>query len=396
MSDFPLVLLLLLATAVLLRIDPIFYVVYVLVGAYGLAKWWTQGSLPRLRLSRRFDDHIFAGNVARVDITIENGSRLPVPWLRYEEAPAANLALGLPLREVVTLGSRQQLRLSYELIGRRRGCHRVGPGLLSSGDPFGFAEATMRFEEARPLVVYPRIIPLAGVGLASRAPQGAIRSHRRVFADPSRVAGLRAYRSGDPLRSIDWKSSARAGALRVKKHEPSVNLTTVIFLDMAAGAYAPRRRAVASEWAVVVAASLAACLIGFRQAVGLASNGLDSQTGVSGWRLPPRPGRGHLMAVLERLARVEIAETSSLAEALPALAAGLTWGVTVVAVTASGDEAVCRALSHLRRAGLNPVLVAVEPHARFDMVRERAGRLGVAAHHVADERQLRLWGAGMM
>ena len=50
-------------------------------------------------------------------------------------------------------------------------------------------------------------------------------------------------------------------------------------------------------------------------------------------------------------------------------------------------------MHRLLRAGLNPVLVVIEPHGQFGVIRERARRLGVAAHLVANERDLKRWGA---
>jgi hypothetical protein len=52
-------------------------------------------------------------------------------------------------------------------------------------------------------------------------------------------------------------------------------------------------------------------------------------------------------------------------------------------------------LHRLLRAGLNPVLVVVEPHGQFGVVRERARRLGVAAYQAADERELQQWCAAV-
>ena len=205
---------------------------------------------------------------------------------------------------------------------------------------------------------------------------------------------MRDYRSGDPLQAIDWKSSARVGSLQVKKYEPAVSLTTVIFLDLNAAAYARQLKISASEWAIVVAASLASYLVGQRQAVGLASNGMDPLTGSRGWIIPARPGRTHLMKLLEWLARVQQVEATPLADWLPTAAVGLAWGTTVVAITPSGDEATCTALHRLRRAGLNPVLVAVEPHGQFGVVQERGRRLGVLAYLVADEDDLKRWQGG--
>jgi uncharacterized protein (DUF58 family) len=394
MSELPIILLLLLAVALLARMDLIFYVVYVLAGTYALSRWWAGRSAARLCLSRRFTDHLFAGESTDVEIEIINPSWLPVPWLRYEESPPSALLAGAALRQALSLRPRGRALLRYTLVGERRGYYPVGPGRLSTGDVFGFTESGGVFAESRVLIVYPRIMPLSYVEFRSRSPLGVIKSPQQVFSDPARVVGVRDYRSGDPIRAVDWKSTARVGCLQVKKLEPAVSLTAVIFLDLRESAYSRQLRVAASEWAIVVAASLANYLVGQRQAVGLASNGLDRPTDASCWFIPPRPGRAQLMKLLEWLARVQRAETTTLADWLPNATAGLSWGTTVVMVTPTGDEATCAALHRVRRAGLNPVLVAIEPHVRFGVIEERCRRLGITAYLVADENGMRCWQTG--
>ena len=53
---------------------------------------------------------------------------------------------------------------------------------------------------------------LAGYEIASRRPIGEIRISHRLFEDPTRIAGVRAYQSGDPLNRIHWRATARTGA----------------------------------------------------------------------------------------------------------------------------------------------------------------------------------------
>jgi uncharacterized protein (DUF58 family) len=394
MSELPIVLLVLLFVALLARMDLIFYVVYVLAGMYALSRWWAGRNAASLQLSRQFTDRLFVGKSTDVDIEIRNPGWWPVPWLRYEEAPPSALFSGARLRQAISLGPKACVHLSYRLEGQRRGYYQVGPGCLRTGDVFGFAESGDTFIEPRPVIVYPRIIPFTYVEMLSRSPLGTIKSPQRLYPDPARVVGVRDYRAGDPIRAVDWKSTARLGVLQVKKLESAVSLTTVIFLDLNMAAYSRQLRVNASEWAIVVAASLANYLVGQRQAVGLASNGLDRPTNVRCWTIPPRPGRAHLMRLLEWLARVELAETTTLADWLPGAAAGLPWGTTAVLVTPTGDESSCAGLHRLRRAGLNPVLIAVEPHAQFSVVEERCRRLGIIAYQVADEGSLRRWQTG--
>jgi len=393
MSDLPILILLFLVVAVLLRQDFVFYLVYVLTGTYLFSQWWTGRNLRHLRVHRRFTDHVFLGETADVEIEIENTSWWPVPWLRCDEAPPGDLITGGGVSAVVSVRPKERVRLHYELPGWRRGYYSVGPTRLATGDLFGFAEARASGDQVDHLTVYPRVIPLAQAALTSRSPQGTIKSTQHVFADPTRPVGVRNYQPGDPLHSVDWKSSARTGRLQVKKYEPAVSLGSVIFLNLHAPTYSRPIRHNASEWAIVLAASLANYLVDQRQAVGLACNGIDAPTETACWYIAPRPGRTHLMKLLEWLARVQLAETTPLADWLPTAVQDLPWGTTVVAITPTGDEATCRALHHLLRSGLNPALVVVEPHAQFGVVQERARRLGIPAHLIPDEHALARWRA---
>lgn len=394
MSEIPLLLLILLLIAILFRVDFVFYLVYVLAGSYLLARWWTGRSLPRLQVRRRFTDHIFPGETTRVEIEVKNTSWWPVPWLRLEESPPLAAAAGPAVRQVVSLGPKERMTVHYDLIGRQRGYYPIGPTAMTVGDLFGFAEAQGRLETLDHLTVYPRVIPLTHVDLTSRSPHGSIASQQRIFADPTRVIGKREYRPGDPLRTIDWKSSAHTNTLQVKQYAPAVSLTSMIFLELSARAYTTQLRYAASEWGIVVAASLASYLSEQRQAVGLGCNGTDTLSGADRWLIPPRPGRVHLMKLLEWLARVQTADLAPLADWLPTAALGLGWGTTVILICPTGDEATCRAAHRLLRAGLNPVLVVIEPHGQFGVIRERARQLGVAAHLVANETDLKRWAVG--
>ena len=71
--------------------DIIFYLVYVLAGTYGMARWWAARSLKQLQVTRRFTDHIFTGESSTVEISIANRSLLPAPWVRYDESSPPEL-----------------------------------------------------------------------------------------------------------------------------------------------------------------------------------------------------------------------------------------------------------------------------------------------------------------
>ncbi len=409
--------LLLLFAAFLLRLDFIFYVAYVLAGVYAWTRWYTPRAFGRLRSERIYHSHAFLGEWVDVTIRLSHDNRLPMPWVQLTETVDPNLQASARLSQVVSLRGRGSAEMRYQVRGMRRGYYRLGPLRLASGDLFGLSQEMFGFVPASYLTVYPRITPLAQPGLPARQPFGTVASTQRLFADPARPMGVREFRSGDSLRQINWKVSAHVHGLMVKTLEPAISLETAVLLNFHRPDYDARDWHTYTEWAVEVAASLAAHLVNQRQPVGLLTNGREAQppslTGEEepeleqasstqavphpeSWPLlppiAPRNGRAHLMKILERLARLEASDTLPLADWLGRANLGLSWGVTVLVVTPLGTEAVCQGLHRLVRAGLNPVLITVQPDAQFTQVRQRAHQLGFAAYRVTRPEHLQQLG----
>ena len=420
MSELSVLILVLLALALLLGIDFIFYIIYVLAGIYAWSLWFTPRAFRNLQVERSFNDHAFHGERVAVTLTLRNEGRLPVPWIQVVESVPPELSLGTMPRRALSLRGRQASSFTYRVQATRRGYYRLGPLSVRGGDLFGWKEESKQSAPAF-LTVYPRIIPLTELGLPSRLPFGTIRSQQRLFEDPARPVGVRDYRSGDSMRLINWKVSAHHNNLLVRTLEPAISLETAILLNLNAEDYDRRTRYSAPEWAIEVAASMAAHLVDRKQAVGLMTNGSDpllQQRGAGSTLafddvtgrvvleeeagqeskgflipspIPPQGGRAHLMKVLELLARVEAAETVSFPTWIPRACFHLSWGVTSPTLTPRGDEATCQALHRLVRAGFNPVLIVIGRGGRFGDVRERARQLGFAAYQVVEKEDLETW-----
>jgi len=419
MSHYSWLLLILLAVAFLLRVDFIFYILYIAVGVYTWSRWHTPRVLGKLTATRDFRRRAFLGESVAVKLTLTNSSRLAIPWIKIQEHVPPELRVEESVQFVRSIGGRRTISHTYHVKGLQRGYYSLGPLRLTTGDLFGLAKPRSGYLAPDFLTVYPRIIPLARLGLPSRLPFGTIASRQRLFEDPARPMGVREFRSGDSLRQMNWKASARTGKYLVRTFEPAISLETAVLLDLHSGSYERRNRREATEWSIVLAASLASHLINQRQAVGLFSNGVDplrlqadervfdevtgrllfetaatDEGGLSRYMAPtiePRNGRPHLMKILEQLARLDSRETIPFAEWAPAASVNLSWGVTVLAITAQGDEATCNTLHQMARNGFNPILIAVEPTANFGRVRERARRLGFQAYNISGRQALSQW-----
>lgn len=409
-------LILLLLVALFFRVEFFFTLLYLLATIVILTRLWMRRAIRQLRGGRRFTDRAFTDDRVPVRLTIENGGWLPLLWLEVDELVPLGLRAGPFGRRVVVLGPGETWQTDYTLICHRRGRYAVGPTTLRTGDPLGIARHELRWNKPDDLVVYPRVVALASLGLPTRSPLAILPATAPLFEDTSRVLSTRDYRRGDPLRRVHWSATARVGHLVVKQYQPAIARETLICLDLHEEGYAARFRHDAIELAIVVAASLANHTI-IREGlpVGLATQiparrdpptratspgtapmpaGIlaappaDPPTeDVSYARplaLPPRKERAHLTQILEVLAEVELltGDGSPFATLLRRERLGLSWGGTVAVVTGRGSPALADALLGLRRSGLAVALILVGVSRPTDGTNPWAPPPGVALYCV--------------
>lgn len=422
--NFSYLIIVLLIVAFGLQVDFIFYIIYVCVGVYVWSRWRTPRTLKAISVQRTMTHNAFWGETLPVQIELTNNSRFGVAWIQVNETVALQLNVGDPLAEVLALGAGETAVLHYNLTAKRRGYYQVGPLRLSTSDLFGFMPTQSKTIPIQYFTVYPRIIPLTQLGLPSRLPFGTVASKQRLFEDPARPTGVRDYRSGDSLRQINWKASARASLyspqLMVRTNQPAISLETAVCLDLNRSAYAPRNQTYYIEWGIEIASSICAHLVNKRQAVGFLTNGADPLTGLNEGKklfdsdtgrlmpqyrqqphadpqafmpppIPPRNGRAHLMKILERLARLDAIETIPLSDWLVRVPLHLSWGVTVIIITPAGTEIICQSLHRLVQGGYNPILITTEPDGNFNLVRQRARGLGFMAYNLTQMHDLDQW-----
>lgn len=389
MSNLFWAILILFLVGAFMRMDWVYYLVYVLGGVWLFSHWWIRRVLGRLEVQRAMVDHAFLNEKVDVKLRFLNHSRLPLAWLQLQEQVPLDLKDATDYTNVITVGSRSRVEHHYTLYCKRRGYYLVGPLALRTGDLFGFVQGTRQENVAMPMVVYPQVVPLEKLGLPSRSPFGSLSSRQRLFEDPARIAGVRDYATGDSQRAIHWKASAHENTLLVKKFQPAIALNVTIVLDLNRKAYPYRGEFGYSEWAIVVAASVANHLVGQRQAVGLLTNGRDGVSEELAAPLQPRNGQGHLMNILSTLARIEMhALEQELAGWLPGQLVDLEWGATVVLVTPQLTEAAVWALHQSYRRGSHIIVLVCAPQPELDLLQSKAKRLGVQVYKTIWEKDL--------
>lgn len=233
----------------------------------------------RVAASRRLTpQRVEAGSEARVQLRMENISKLPTGLLMLQDH--VPYMLGPRPRFVldrVEAGGRREV--SYRVRSDLRGRFPLGPLQLRLNDPFGMCELTRSFHAYDTLTVIPRTEALPPVKLVGEA-SGHGDGHQRSLA----LAGdddiiPRAYRHGDDLRRVHWRSTARYGELMVRREEQPQRARCTVLLDTRRIGYQGSGPDSAFEWAVSGAASALVHMLERGYAVRLVT---DTGTSVPG------------------------------------------------------------------------------------------------------------------
>lgn len=196
------------------------------------------------------------GTEADVVLTVENGSRYSTGLLLLTDRVPATL--GEPAQVLLDrIPANAQRSEHYRLTGRVRGLARVGPLSVTVVDPFGMATLTRSFTATNPVMVTPAIVPLRSSG-SSTAPGGRGETMFRSLAARGDDDVLpREHRSGDDMRRIHWRATARLGELMVRREEQAWHSSLAVVIDDRVTAHYGQGAESTFEWVVSAAASVA-------------------------------------------------------------------------------------------------------------------------------------------
>jgi uncharacterized protein (DUF58 family) len=412
----------LLLIALALQLGLFAYAMYVLLGVIlvsrVLVNGWSANLLATREMSR---DRIKIGDATAVVVVLENRGWLPVPWLLVEDLLPRRALIHYPPNlqvsgrrlQLVSFRGRARRTITYQLKANCRGYFQLGPLVAETGDVFGLYRRYRVLSEPSFLLVVPEVIPLEGFDIASRRPIGEVRMTHRLFEDPTRIAGVRAYQAGDSLNRIHWRATARTGQLHSKIYEPSSIAGATLLIDFHEQSFAAEDEPLRSELLVTAAASITGAIFQMGQQIGLVTNGRDAADRIrmEGWSheqiftrreaqaagmreksdrlrpvvVPTRRSDTQLTDILQVLARIEKTDGFTLAQLLSEAASQLTHSATVIAMLTRVTPETVIALGNLRRRGLavTAIINVFEDHHFAEL----AGRLlseNIESRHLKD------------
>jgi uncharacterized protein (DUF58 family) len=309
-----------------------------------------------------------AGQTARVILRLENVSRLPTGLLLAEDT--VPYALGTRPRYVLNGIERGGVReLGYPLRSDLRGKFTVGPLEIRVADSFGLVELGRSFSARTTFVVTPRVVPLPRAVVAgSWMGDGDGRTRAAAAAGEDDVIP-RAYRDGDELRRVHWRSTARYGELMVRREEQKWRNRVMLLLDTRRGAHTGTGPTSSFEFAVSAAASIG---------VHLAREGLDGQLITDAG--PVATAGIFEDVLLDSLSVIKPSRGSDLGAGTAALRGGSSG--LVIAIAGDMSAGVARQLAASRRdAGPAIALLLAVSTWTGPRVQDRAGQTSPPEDH---------------
>ena len=269
----------------------------------------------------------------------------------------------------IHLGAGEERELPLRLRCVRWSSAEVGEVWLRARDRAGLVRFEGRVDRRRPLRVYPtperlrRLLAPARTQATTGSEVSSVRAEGLEFAD------TRPFVSGDRVRSINWRATARRGSLVVNERHPERNADIVIFLDSFAEARAADEGTF--EHAVRAAATVATRFLERRDRVGLVAFG-----GVLRW-LQPGGGLVQRYRLVDALLETGVEFSYAWKDVNVIPARTLPPGSLVVALTPLLDERSVAALVDLRGRGHDLVVLEVSPEPHVEPATDPTDALAI-------------------
>ena len=292
--------------------DPIYYIIILLVVASVITyRRLKERALGKMQYSRAVDtDGIFVGETLTMTEIVRNPSWFPLFSVKMEFYLPAGLTVDdkecreySKLTSVFFLPPHATVTRKHTLRADKRGHY------TSQTASTFYRDCEYSFEQPLSFYAYPSSIASGDCYDPDVFRAGNAISNRKYVEDPFFLSNIRAYRLGDPMRSINFKASARSfsGGMRrlmCNSYDSSRTHDTMIFLDLNSYAEAPTDAREQLENSLHIAVFLLCEAIKYGGRVGFATN---CESGASRYiHIPCGVGESHVRLILETLAELDL------------------------------------------------------------------------------------------
>jgi uncharacterized protein (DUF58 family) len=192
-----------------------------------------------LDIDRQF---IMKGDIVKLLVKLNNKSVFFYPFIKisfcdFNPSPARQY-----LMKSFSLLPFSKRTISFCVECKYRGCYQIGISSVVFVDFLGIIKLTKKKNISMPITVYPKVIFLEPVNNKNVfSPQSQLYSNL-YDEDMIMISDLRKYVFGDSVKRIHWKLTAKKNEIIVKNFEKTMDINTVLMLDLKRNDYRHEER----------------------------------------------------------------------------------------------------------------------------------------------------------
>lgn len=201
--------------------------------------YWKKG----LSTQVRFDcSQLSEGESCHIEEKVENRKWLPLPALNvkfqldrsvtYKQKENTSKTDKQYRSDCLSMMPYQRVTRTFDVTFEKRGLFEIGKVNLVAVDLFFTEMLVTDVENESWIYVFPKRSDLYQVKAEFDTILGEMITNRFLFEDPFAFKGIRAYAPTDPMKRINWKSSAKTGDLKVNQFYDTSSQQVTIFLNL--------------------------------------------------------------------------------------------------------------------------------------------------------------------
>ncbi len=196
-------------------------------------QWMTIMRLAPLNCERKVSATLPVGVASEVHLELSNPNRRAVQFTVFDHYPSSCQVDSTDMPRTVEILAKQEIALPYRMRPTRRGDQSFGQTDVLINLRFGLIQKRVLGGATDDIKVYPNFAAVARyalMGQSDRIRQTGMQLQRRRGTGLD-FHELREYRSGDLLRQVDWKATARRHKLISRAYQEERDQRVIFMLD---------------------------------------------------------------------------------------------------------------------------------------------------------------------
>lgn len=243
--------------------------------------WYSRNWDERLEATLQFKEPaIYAGETVILTEVIENRKKMPLPILevgfhakkelKFGQTENTSISDYLYKRDIFSAQGYQKITRQMEVEGQKRGHYQIQTLDLVTYSLFMRKRYSNSCACDARLYVYAKQVPLYELAAVCQQMTGIRQCKRMLYEDPFTFRSIREYRMEDPMKTVNWKATAKTGELMVNTFDSVMADKILLFLDVADEGILKYEHLV--EESIAVAASFLRRLVKQGMEAGLVTN----------------------------------------------------------------------------------------------------------------------------